>query len=111
MKHIYELTPTQARELKKLVENKSSYGKGSTYDKDYIVSGGHKETISFWCGKHVSVVQNVPKLLQPSLIKSKITTFNSLSLQNTFYKLASNCSTNSVENNSTLYVKIVFNLY
>ena len=70
MKHIYELTPTQARELKKLVENKSSYGK-SSYDQDYIVSGGHKETISFWCGKHVSVVQNVLKLLQPLLIKKK----------------------------------------
>merc|ERR1719430_1786010 len=41
VKHIYELTPTQARELKKLVEN---------IDKDYIVSAGHKddkETISF----------------------------------------------------------------
>ena len=38
VKHIYELTPTQARELRKLVEN---------IDKDYIVSAGHKETISF----------------------------------------------------------------
>ena len=41
VKHIYELTPTQARELRKLAEN---------IDKDYIVSAGHKddkETISF----------------------------------------------------------------
>ena len=35
VKHIYELTPTQARELKKLVEGSDNS------ENDYVVSAGH----------------------------------------------------------------------